>query len=88
MYIEMYCLLKRGHEVIIIDRDKELLEELGEELDCGYLHGDGSKPAILRAPNPEPPTSSSAGDEQRSDQHHRGPRGTLTRVAVAGVESR
>ncbi len=46
-------LLKRGHEVIIIDRDKELLEELGEELDCGYLHGDGSKPAILREANPE-----------------------------------
>jgi len=46
-------LLKRGHEVVIIERDKELIQELSLELDCGFLHGDGSKPAILREADPE-----------------------------------
>lgn len=41
-------LLKRGHEVIIIEKDKERIESLAENLDCGVLHGDGSKPAILK----------------------------------------
>ena len=45
-------LLKRGHEVVIIERDKELISELSQELDCGFLHGDGSKPAILREADP------------------------------------
>lgn len=46
-------LLKRGHEVVIVERDKELIAELSLELDCGFLHGDGSKPAILRVTDPE-----------------------------------
>ncbi len=46
-------LLKRGHEVVLIERDKELIQELSLELDCGFLHGDGSKPAILREADPE-----------------------------------
>ena len=41
-------LLKRGHEVVIIEQSKETIDALSRELDCGYLHGDGSKPAILR----------------------------------------
>jgi trk system potassium uptake protein TrkA len=45
-------LLKRGHEVVIIERDKALTEELPQQLDCGILHGDGSKPAILREADP------------------------------------
>ncbi len=46
-------LLKRGHEVVMIDRNKDRVEELAEELDCGFLHGDGSKPALLREADPE-----------------------------------
>lgn len=45
-------LLRRGHEVVIIDRDKERIEALAGELDCGYIHGDGGKPAILREAGP------------------------------------
>jgi trk system potassium uptake protein TrkA len=46
-------LLKRGHEVVIIERDKSRIEALADELDCGFLHGDGSKPAVLREADPE-----------------------------------
>lgn len=45
-------LVQRGHEVVIIERDRERIEALQEELDCGFLHGDGSKPAILREAAP------------------------------------
>jgi trk system potassium uptake protein TrkA len=45
-------LLKRGHEVVIIERDKALVEELPQQLDCGILQGDGSKPAILQEADP------------------------------------
>jgi len=46
-------LLRHGHEVVIIDTDKERLDGLAAELDCGFLNGDGSKPAILREADPE-----------------------------------
>jgi len=45
-------LLKRGHEVVMIDCDKARIEALAEEMDCGFLHGDGSKPALLREADP------------------------------------
>lgn len=45
-------LLKRGHDVIIIESNKEKLESLTNEIDCGFLLGDGSKPAILKETNP------------------------------------
>jgi len=45
-------LLKRGHEVVIIERDPELVKELPQQLDCGILQGDGSKPAILKEADP------------------------------------
>lgn len=41
-------LLRRGHEVILVDRDKQRIDALAGDLDCGFLHGDGSRPAILR----------------------------------------
>jgi len=41
-------LLGRGHDVVIVDRDRERIDALAGELDCGFLHGDGSRPAILR----------------------------------------
>ena len=46
-------LLKRGHEVVIVERDKERIDALMEEMDCGFVNGDGSKPAILRETDPE-----------------------------------
>ena len=46
-------LLGRGHEVIIVETDKERIAELSEELDCGFVHGDGSTPAILAETNPK-----------------------------------
>ncbi len=46
-------LLKRGHEVVIIERNKEYIAELSETLDCGYLHGDGDKPALLKEADPD-----------------------------------
>ena len=45
-------LLKRGHEVVIIDRDKERIDVLADEIDCGFLCGDGSNPAVLREADP------------------------------------
>ena len=47
------ALLKNTHEVIIIERDKVLIDELSNELDCGFVHGDGSKPAILKETDPK-----------------------------------
>jgi trk system potassium uptake protein len=46
-------LLTRNHEVIIIESDKEKIDTISAELDCGFLHGDGSKPSLLRETNPE-----------------------------------
>ena len=45
-------LLKGGHEVVIVEQDKACIEVLADELPCGYVQGDGSKPAILRETDP------------------------------------
>ncbi len=45
-------LLQRKHEVVIIERKKEVIDSLTPELDCGYLHGDGSRPAVLKECDP------------------------------------
>jgi trk system potassium uptake protein TrkA len=46
-------LLERGKEVVIIERDKAVIDELSADYDCGFLHGDGSRPALLREADPE-----------------------------------
>jgi trk system potassium uptake protein len=46
-------LIERGHEVVIIENEKEKIDDLSDTLDCSFLHGDGSKPAILREVGPE-----------------------------------
>lgn len=46
-------LVKQGHEVVIVERDKQRIEELTAQLDCGFVHGDGSTPAILQETNPK-----------------------------------
>lgn len=45
-------LLKNGHEVVIIERDKARIDELSTEIGAGYINGDGSKPAILHEADP------------------------------------
>jgi len=46
-------LVARGHEVVIIERDKAVIEALTPGLDCGFLHGDGARPGVLREADPE-----------------------------------
>lgn len=46
-------LLERGHEVVIVERDEDIIKELSLKFDCGFIHGDGSRPAILREAGPE-----------------------------------
>ncbi|MCO6456578.1 MAG: TrkA family potassium uptake protein [Pirellulaceae bacterium] len=46
-------LIGRNHEVVIVETDREKIENLRGSLDCGFLHGDGSRPAILREANPK-----------------------------------
>lgn len=45
-------LLQRRHEVVIVERSKDTIDSVSEMLDCGFVHGDGSKPAILRETGP------------------------------------
>jgi len=46
-------LAERGHEVVIVERDRAMIDELREELDVGFIHGDGTRPVILREADPE-----------------------------------
>ncbi|MCB0220864.1 MAG: NAD-binding protein [Chrysiogenetes bacterium] len=46
-------LTRRGHEVVVIDSNRERIDELSQVLDCSFLHGDGSKPAVLREAAPD-----------------------------------
>lgn len=45
-------LLGRHHEVVIVERDKAKIDGLAQTLDCGFLNGDGSRPAILKEAGP------------------------------------
>lgn len=45
-------LIERSHDVVVIDSDKSKLDDLADQLDCSLLHGDGTKPAILREVDP------------------------------------
>ncbi len=46
-------LIEEGHEVIIIEVEKEKIEEYSEELDCSFLQGDSARPSILSQVDPE-----------------------------------
>ncbi|MEZ5579153.1 MAG: NAD-binding protein [Candidatus Competibacteraceae bacterium] len=46
-------LIRRRAEVVIVEQDKERIEALVDTLDCGFIHGDGSKPAVLREVGPQ-----------------------------------
>lgn len=46
-------LLKKGHEIIIIENDKDVITALRETIDCVFINGNGSKPAILKETEPD-----------------------------------
>ena len=46
-------LIKRNYEVVIIELDREKIDALSEVLDCSFLHGDGSRPNILKEAGPK-----------------------------------
>jgi len=45
-------LLGNGYEVVIIEKDKARIDELSTDMAAGFIHGDGSKPSILREATP------------------------------------
>jgi trk system potassium uptake protein TrkA len=47
-----HALIEEGHEVVIIERNEDRIKELSEHLDCAFLHGDGSKPDVLKEVDP------------------------------------
>jgi len=46
-------LITRKHDVVIVEQRKERIDALKDTLDCGYILGDGTKPAILREVGPD-----------------------------------
>lgn len=46
-------LVAHGHEVIIIESDREVIDRLSDTIDCSFLHGDGSSPEVLREADPK-----------------------------------
>ena len=45
-------LLRQGHDVVVVEIDAARVAELSDTLNCGFIHGDGGKPAILRETDP------------------------------------
>lgn len=45
-------LIERGHRLVLVDTDRERIDELSDTLDCSFLHGDGSNPSILHEAGP------------------------------------
>jgi len=43
------------HEVVVIDRNRQLLDEVSETLDCGMIEGDATHPSTLREAGNESP---------------------------------
>jgi len=39
--------------VVIVEKDQTVIDTLSETIDCGFLHGDGTKPAVLREADPQ-----------------------------------
>jgi len=46
-------LIRHGHDVVVVEKDKQRIEELAGDLDCAFIHGDGSRPQILREAGPK-----------------------------------
>jgi trk system potassium uptake protein TrkA len=48
-----HALSRRGHDVVLVDLDREKLDQIAQDLDGGFLHGDGTRPALLRELDPK-----------------------------------
>lgn len=46
-------ILDRGHEAVVVEKDGDRVEALSEEIDCSFVHADGSRPATLNELSPE-----------------------------------
>jgi trk system potassium uptake protein TrkA len=46
-------LAELGHEVIIIEPDKAKIDRLSEQIDCSFLNGDASMPAVISQTDPK-----------------------------------
>ena len=46
------ALTGRGHDVVLIEANADKVEALSDEMDCGLIVGDGSRPAVLREVDP------------------------------------
>ncbi len=46
-------LLDSDHDVVIIEPDRQVIADLQPTMDCGFLQGDGSKPAVMREAGPK-----------------------------------
>ena len=47
-------LLERKHEVVIVERSQQVAESIQEEIDCGCLLGDATRPRVMREVEPGP----------------------------------
>jgi trk system potassium uptake protein TrkA len=46
-------LIKQGHDIVVIEIDREKIDALADDLDCSFLHGNAGKPAILTQVDPK-----------------------------------
>jgi trk system potassium uptake protein TrkA len=47
------ALLAAGHQVVIVEKNREVIEEVSKDYDCSFIHGDGSRPHILEDVDPK-----------------------------------
>ena len=45
-------MLEAGHEVVVVDKDKQVIEKLDDKFDCTFYCGDGAKPSVLKEVDP------------------------------------
>jgi trk system potassium uptake protein TrkA len=46
-------LIRQGHDIVIIEIEKEKIDRISEDMDCSFLHGDAGKPGILSQVDPK-----------------------------------
>lgn len=51
--ITAQLLLDQGDEVVIIEIDRDKIDELSDQLDCGFVHADGTRPDVQREVSPK-----------------------------------
>lgn len=45
-------LLEDGHEVVIVEQNQEKIDLVSDEIDCGFINDDGSRPEVLKDISP------------------------------------